>query len=270
MCFWARLNPPMRTLRLCPQELLPFNKYEHAKSLSKSCYLSISFLSPSLLRASLTFSAIVVKLCFGLRSMTPIHQASKHLCVCFKRRKVSPDTDQLPLGLLHHGQPSTAPTSHHIRSYRSVTSSCQRNKNTSVTNLSSTPSLSAERGPRSGRLVGTVIAPFGTIRQQSAGSDSFRERTSQRSPYTLQRQGPTNMSKSGSPVRASDLDRFQNDVAPRKFSLEIRTPESTRAVIAFGSNTGDRLAHIENAISALRAAGIEILGLSKLYETKAM
>jgi len=43
-----------------------------------------------------------------------------------------------------------------------------------------------------------------------------------------------------------------------------------RAAVAFGSNVGNRVSHIENAISSMKAAGLEILKLSRLYETKAM
>jgi len=43
-----------------------------------------------------------------------------------------------------------------------------------------------------------------------------------------------------------------------------------RAVVAFGSNVGNRVVHIENAITSMKAAGLEIIKLSRLYETKAM
>jgi len=47
-------------------------------------------------------------------------------------------------------------------------------------------------------------------------------------------------------------------------------PGYHRAVVAFGSNLGDRVAHIENAIASMRAAGLQICKLSRLYETKPM
>ena len=43
-----------------------------------------------------------------------------------------------------------------------------------------------------------------------------------------------------------------------------------RAIIAFGSNVGDRVGYIENALRSLREEGITIVKLSRLYETKAM
>lgn len=47
-------------------------------------------------------------------------------------------------------------------------------------------------------------------------------------------------------------------------------PGFHRAVVAFGSNLGNRVAHIENAIVSMRAAGLQIFKLSQLYETKPM
>lgn len=43
-----------------------------------------------------------------------------------------------------------------------------------------------------------------------------------------------------------------------------------RAVVAFGSNIGDRVSFIENALASMRAKGIKILKLSRLYETVPM
>lgn len=43
-----------------------------------------------------------------------------------------------------------------------------------------------------------------------------------------------------------------------------------RAVVAFGSNIGDRVSHIENALASMRASGLKIIRLSRLYETKPM
>ncbi len=43
---------------------------------------------------------------------------------------------------------------------------------------------------------------------------------------------------------------------------------ATRCLIAVGSNLGDRLANVRSAITGLEAAdGVEILAVSKLYET---
>lgn len=43
-----------------------------------------------------------------------------------------------------------------------------------------------------------------------------------------------------------------------------------KAVIAFGSNLGDKVGYIENAVSCLRARNINIIKVSRLYETKPM
>lgn len=43
-----------------------------------------------------------------------------------------------------------------------------------------------------------------------------------------------------------------------------------QAVVAFGSNIGDRVCFIENALASMRAKGIKILKLSRLYETVPM
>lgn len=43
-----------------------------------------------------------------------------------------------------------------------------------------------------------------------------------------------------------------------------------RAVVAFGSNIGDRVTHIENALTSMRARGLNIVRLSRLYETAPM
>ncbi|OCT51060.1 2-amino-4-hydroxy-6-hydroxymethyldihydropteridine pyrophosphokinase [Cladophialophora carrionii] len=43
-----------------------------------------------------------------------------------------------------------------------------------------------------------------------------------------------------------------------------------RAVIAFGSNLGDRVANIEAALSRMREPNLRIIKLSALYETKPM
>lgn len=89
-------------------------------------------------------------------------------------------------------------------------------------------------------------------------------------------------------VRASPKndDSVQNLITYRSYSSKngvdspktVRVPPVTmkskngfyRAVVAFGSNIGNRIAHIENALKALRQNGITILRLSRLYETKAM
>ena len=49
-----------------------------------------------------------------------------------------------------------------------------------------------------------------------------------------------------------------------------KTSTGQRAVVAFGSNLGDRVQHIENALASMRAAGLRIIKLSHLYETKPM
>ncbi|KAJ9606957.1 trifunctional dihydropteroate synthetase [Cladophialophora chaetospira] len=43
-----------------------------------------------------------------------------------------------------------------------------------------------------------------------------------------------------------------------------------RSVVAFGSNLGDRIANIENALRLMREKGLRLLKLSSLYETKPM
>jgi 2-amino-4-hydroxy-6-hydroxymethyldihydropteridine diphosphokinase/dihydropteroate synthase len=43
-----------------------------------------------------------------------------------------------------------------------------------------------------------------------------------------------------------------------------------KAVIAFGSNLGDRVANIEAALSKMREQGLRVVKLSALYETKPM
>lgn len=43
-----------------------------------------------------------------------------------------------------------------------------------------------------------------------------------------------------------------------------------RAVVAFGSNIGDRITYIENALASMRANGLKILQFSRLYETAPM
>lgn len=43
-----------------------------------------------------------------------------------------------------------------------------------------------------------------------------------------------------------------------------------RAVVAFGSNIGDRITYIENALASMRANGLRILKLSHLYDTMPM
>lgn len=43
-----------------------------------------------------------------------------------------------------------------------------------------------------------------------------------------------------------------------------------KAVVAFGSNMGDRIANIEAALAAMKDKNLNILQLSSLYETKPM
>jgi len=46
--------------------------------------------------------------------------------------------------------------------------------------------------------------------------------------------------------------------------------EVCAAVLALGSNLGDRLAHLRGAVHRLRASGVEVLGASSVYETEAV
>ena len=41
----------------------------------------------------------------------------------------------------------------------------------------------------------------------------------------------------------------------------------SRAYVALGSNLGDRAAHLQRAVDGLAAAGIEVVGVSRVYET---
>jgi 2-amino-4-hydroxy-6-hydroxymethyldihydropteridine diphosphokinase/dihydropteroate synthase len=43
-----------------------------------------------------------------------------------------------------------------------------------------------------------------------------------------------------------------------------------KATIAFGSNLGDRVAHIEHALAKMRKRHLNVIKLSALYETKPM
>lgn len=43
-----------------------------------------------------------------------------------------------------------------------------------------------------------------------------------------------------------------------------------RAAIALGSNIGDRIGYIEQALQEMKDRGIRVLSVSKLYQTKAM
>lgn len=55
--------------------------------------------------------------------------------------------------------------------------------------------------------------------------------------------------------------------------MKADTPEisgRSKAVVAFGSNVGDRIANVEAAISHMKAHGLRIIKLSSLYETKPM
>jgi 2-amino-4-hydroxy-6-hydroxymethyldihydropteridine diphosphokinase / dihydropteroate synthase len=51
---------------------------------------------------------------------------------------------------------------------------------------------------------------------------------------------------------------------------EFECHKSNQAVIAFGSNVGDRIANIEAAVSRMNAQGLRVSKLSSLYETKPM
>lgn len=54
-----------------------------------------------------------------------------------------------------------------------------------------------------------------------------------------------------------------------------RTPETTsqdphEAYVALGANLGDRLANLRDSCAGLQAAGVEILGFSRVFETDAV
>ena len=50
----------------------------------------------------------------------------------------------------------------------------------------------------------------------------------------------------------------------------LRPERPQKAVVAFGSNLGDRVANIEDALAKLRERNFEVIKLSPLYETKPM
>lgn len=60
-----------------------------------------------------------------------------------------------------------------------------------------------------------------------------------------------------------------NQIRASPFKMKA-SGDMHRAIVAFGSNVGNRVAHIENALDSMRKNGIKILKLSRLYETKAM
>lgn len=56
----------------------------------------------------------------------------------------------------------------------------------------------------------------------------------------------------------------------RQISSMSAPPGLHRAIVAFGGNVGNTVAHIENALESLRQNGIRIVKLSKLYRTQPM
>lgn len=53
-------------------------------------------------------------------------------------------------------------------------------------------------------------------------------------------------------------------------ALNVAPGGANKAVVAFGSNLGDRIAHIEAALAKMRGKSLNVVKLSPLYETKPM
>lgn len=81
----------------------------------------------------------------------------------------------------------------------------------------------------------------------------------------------SNQAAAGLPEGASSSFRTTfPDVTPVIRKFDHPYPHLNRVVVAFGSNVGDRVMHIENALASMGAAGLRVIRLSRLYETKAM
>lgn len=73
------------------------------------------------------------------------------------------------------------------------------------------------------------------------------------------------------PVSHSVKNARASKSRTRRRSSSMSAPKGLhRAIVAFGGNIGDTVAHIENAIHSLRENGIRIIKLSKLYRTQPM
>lgn len=95
--------------------------------------------------------------------------------------------------------------------------------------------------------------------------------------YTPTKRGiePTLYNMVLNPSRPNDDDVVDSETMPTlahgsSLLMDAETNGMHRAVIAVGSNLGDRIAHIENALDRMRSNGLKILKLSRLYETQPM
>ena len=70
--------------------------------------------------------------------------------------------------------------------------------------------------------------------------------------------------------RSQALPLYKHNKYNQRRTFTTTSTKAKSAVIAFGSNLGDRVGHIEGALDALSRDGIKVLKLSKLYETKPM
>ncbi|OAL39376.1 hypothetical protein AYO20_01246 [Fonsecaea nubica] len=66
------------------------------------------------------------------------------------------------------------------------------------------------------------------------------------------------------------MSRPLSQINAKMKSSKSASDAQNKAVVAFGSNLGDRLANIEAALSRMRENDLRVLKLSSLYETKPM
>ncbi|KAH0831612.1 2-amino-4-hydroxy-6-hydroxymethyldihydropteridine pyrophosphokinase [Fonsecaea pedrosoi] len=66
------------------------------------------------------------------------------------------------------------------------------------------------------------------------------------------------------------MSRPLSQISAKMKSSKSASDAQNKAVVAFGSNLGDRLANIEAALAKMRENDLRVLKLSSLYETKPM
>lgn len=94
------------------------------------------------------------------------------------------------------------------------------------------------------------------------------------SASTVRRNCYTSVARKSQILRAephSPVSQFRRRFSMPKMNGSVTPPKSLgRAVIAFGSNMGDRVANIEAGLSRMKTHGLNVIKVSSLYETRPM
>lgn len=181
--------------------------------------------------------------------MSISHPVKQQLSSCFKRRKLCDLTSTL--WTINAGTHPCFPNASHVQFRNLVSSPSSRNRKVDH---------DADLGHGQSEEICCTFARDLNKYKWSAATSTHR--------FGIQK----NFSqKSKTRVRLYSPSKrwLSSTTSPIKSSLKSRG-NMHRAVVAFGSNIGDRVTYIENALTSMRAKGLKILKVSRLYETKPM